>query len=68
MTPLDDKTMGATLTEKEKAQLKSMGKITAEDIVRAEVDDIPPKFRLACQYVVRNQDILVNFTGEPSSA
>lgn len=68
VTPLDDKTMGALLTEKEKAQLKSMGKITADDIRRAEVDDIPPKYRLACQYVVRDQDILVSFTGEPGGA
>ncbi|HMK88370.1 MAG TPA: 2Fe-2S iron-sulfur cluster-binding protein [Methylocystis sp.] len=65
---LTGKTMGSYLTEKEKAQLKSLGKISAEEIRRAEVDDIAPRFRLACQYVVRDQDILVKFTGEPGGA
>jgi ferredoxin len=65
---LSGKTMGSYLTEKEKAQLKSLGKITAEDIRLAEVDDIAPKYRLACQYIVRDQDILVKFSGEPGGA
>jgi ferredoxin len=65
---LTGKTMGSLLTEKEKSQLKSLGKITQEEIRRAEVDDIAPRFRLACQYVVRDQDILVKFTGEPGGA
>jgi ferredoxin len=65
---LTGKTMGSLLTEKEKSQLKSLGKITAEEIRAAEVEDVAPKFRLACQYVVRDQDILVKFTGEPGGA
>ena len=65
---LTGKTMGSLLTEKEKAQLKSLGKITADEIQRAEVEDIAPRFRLACQYVVRDQDILVKFSGEPGGA
>lgn len=65
---LSGKTMGSLLTEKEKAQLKALGKITAEDIRKAEVEDVAPRFRLACQYVVRDQDILVRFTGEPGGA
>jgi ferredoxin len=65
---LTGKTMGSMLTEKEKAQLKSLGKITAEQIHSAEVDDIAPPYRLACQYVVRDQDILVKFSGEPGGA
>ena len=60
--------MGSLLTEKEKAQLKALDKITAEDIRKAEVEDVAPRFRLACQYVVRDQDILVRFTGEPGGA
>lgn len=68
VVPLSSKTMGSMLTEKEKVQLKSMGKITPEEIRAAEVEDIPPKYRLACQYVVRDQDILVKFTGEPGGA
>ncbi|HYA80687.1 MAG TPA: 2Fe-2S iron-sulfur cluster-binding protein [Methylocystis sp.] len=65
---LTGKTMGSLLTEKEKAQLKSLGKITPDEIRKAEVEDIAPRFRLACQYVVRDQDILVKFTGEPGGA
>ncbi len=65
---LSGKTMGSMLTENEKTQLKFLGKITVEDIRKAEVDDVAPKFRLACQYVVRDQDILVKFSGEPGGA
>jgi len=32
------------------------------------VEDVAPKYRLACQYVVRDQDILVKFSGEPGGA
>lgn len=65
---LTGKTMGSLLTENEKSQLKSLGRITPEEIRRAEVEDIAPKFRLACQYVARDEDILVKFTGEPGGA
>ncbi len=65
---LTGKTMGSALTEKEKSLLKSLGKIAAEEIRRAEVDDVAPKFRSACQYIVRDQDILVKFSGAPGGA
>ena len=65
---LTGKTMGSMLTEKEKDQLKGLGKITQDEIVKAEVDDVAPKYRLACQYIVRDQDILVKFTGAPGGA
>ena len=65
---LTGKTMGSMLTDKEKDQLKGLGKITQEEIVKAEVDDVAPKYRLACQYIVRDQDILVKFTGAPGGA
>ncbi len=68
VTPLDNSTMGVALTEKEKALLRSLGKITKQEIARAETDDISPKRRLACQYIVRDQDILVEFTGVPGGA
>lgn len=66
---LTGKTMGSQLTDKEKSQLKSLGKLTNADIAKAETDDIAPKYRLACQYIVRDQDILVKFAGdEPGGA
>ena len=65
---LTGKTMGSQLTNKGKIHLKSLDKITQEEITRAEVHDIAPRYRLACQYVVRDQDILVKFSGEPGGA
>jgi len=53
--------IGTALTEKEKTVLRYAGKITAEQIANAETNDIPPPWRLACQMVVRDEDILVKF-------
>ena len=44
--------------------LKQLGKITKDEIKEAEVNDIPPHYRLACQCFVRNEDILVKFAGD----
>ena len=55
---------GIALTEKEKELLRQLGKITREEIVDAEVNDMPPRYRLACQYFVRDEDILVTFEGD----
>lgn len=49
------------LTEKEKAALKLAGKINKEQIQQAEWNDVPPPWRLAYQYIVRDEDILVRF-------
>ena len=53
--------IGVALTEKEKIALKLAGKITAEQIAAAETNDTPPPYRLACQFIVRNEDTLVKF-------
>src|ERR1035438_10167095 len=50
---------GIALTEKEKEMLRQLGKITREEIENAEVNDMPPRHRLACQCFVRNEDIFV---------
>jgi ferredoxin len=55
------KPMGVMLTDKEKAALKLAGKISPEQIAAAENEDVPPPYRLACQFIVRNEDILVTF-------
>lgn len=55
---------GIALTEKEKEMLRQLGKITREEIMDAEVNDMPPRHRLACQYFVRNEDIFVSFEGD----
>ncbi len=54
------------LTEKEKELLRQFGKITREEIENAEVNDMPPRYRLACQCFVRDEDIVVAFEGDRS--
>lgn len=55
---------GIALTEKEKEMLRQLGKITQQEIMDAEVNDMPPSHRLACQCFVRNEDIEVVFEGD----
>ncbi|MFZ2989278.1 ferredoxin [Ideonella sp.] len=54
-------TYGVALTEKEKTVLRFAGKIAQAQIDDAETKDLPPPWRLACQFIVRNEDILVSF-------
>src|SRR5271166_5190708 len=60
----DNRKYGIALTEKEKELLRQLGKITPQEIYDAEVNDMPPRYRLACQCFVRNEDILVSFVGD----
>lgn len=53
------------LTDKEKLTLSVNGKLNKQVLEEAEVNDMPPPYRLACQYLVQDEDILVEFTGEP---
>lgn len=53
--------MGGTLTEKEKTVLRQIGKISKEAMEKVIVDDLPPPYRLACQMIVRDEDILVEY-------
>jgi ferredoxin len=53
--------MGGPLTEKEKTVLKQLNKVTQEDLERMIVDDLPSEWRLACQMIVRDEDILVEY-------
>jgi ferredoxin len=57
----DRRPLGINLTEKEKGVLKLAGKITSKQIEDAETNDVPPPWRLACQFIVRDEDILVKF-------
>lgn len=61
----DNKPMAIHLTEKEKVTLSQNGKLTKAQLEDAVVSDMPPPFRLACQYIVRHEDVLVEFSGEP---
>jgi ferredoxin len=53
--------MGGPLTEKEKVVLRQLGKVTREESDRMAVDDLPSEWRLACQMIVRDEDILVEY-------
>lgn len=63
VSSIDDKLqrMGGPLTEKEKEVLKANGKITQEEIDKMRLDDLPSTWRLACQMIVRDEDILVEY-------
>ena len=63
VTSIDKKNqrMGGPLTEKEKTVLKQLGKVTAEDLEKMIVDDLPSDWRLACQMIVRDEDIRVEY-------
>lgn len=68
VTPLDDKKMAFHLTEKERAVLLELGKVTKAELDRLDLEDVAPKWRLACQVQVQDQDILVTFSGVPGGA
>lgn len=54
--------MNNPLNEREQKVLKEMGKITQAEIDRMLVDNIAPnEWRLACQMVLRDEDILVEY-------
>jgi hypothetical protein len=53
--------MGYHLTEKEKAVLREIGKLSKAELERLIVDDMPSEWRLACQMIVRDEDILVEY-------
>lgn len=53
--------MSGHLTAKEIAVLKELGKITQKEIDDIAVTDMPATWRLACQFIVRDEDILVEY-------
>jgi ferredoxin len=53
--------MGGPLTEKEKTVLQQLGKLTKAEMEQMIVDDLPSPWRLACQMIVRDEDIRVEY-------
>ncbi|MBS3955379.1 MAG: 2Fe-2S iron-sulfur cluster binding domain-containing protein [Methylomicrobium sp.] len=53
--------MGGPLTDKERIILQQLGKITKEQVETMIVDDFPTEWRLACQMIVRDEDIRVEY-------
>ncbi|MEQ1528116.1 MAG: 2Fe-2S iron-sulfur cluster binding domain-containing protein [Methylococcales bacterium] len=63
VTSIDKKQqrMGGPLTEKEKAVLRQIGKVSKEELEQMIVDDLPSEWRLACQMIVRDEDLRVEY-------
>ncbi|MBQ1783922.1 MAG: 2Fe-2S iron-sulfur cluster binding domain-containing protein [Gammaproteobacteria bacterium] len=62
VTRFESKTpMAGPLTEKEKTVLLGLGKITQAEVEQMAVDDFPTPWRLACQVIARDEDILVEY-------
>lgn len=62
VSSVDRKTrMGGPLTEKEKSVLVQLGKLSKEQAEQMLVDDLPTDWRLACQVIVRDEDIVVAY-------
>ena len=62
VTSVDKKErMGGPLTAKEIAVLRSLGKLSEQDVESMAVTDLPTEWRLACQMIVRDEDIVVNY-------
>lgn len=63
VTSLDEKRqlMGGPLTEKEKTVLRSVGKLSKEEMEQMIVDDLPTHWRLACQLIVRDEDLRIEY-------
>jgi ferredoxin len=53
--------MGVHVTEKEKLTLLTSGKLKKADFEELEVLDLAPRHRLACQYMLLDEDIVVKF-------
>jgi ferredoxin len=54
--------MGGPLTDRETKVLKELGKISQADIDAMIVDDtVHTQWRLACQMILRDQDVLVEY-------
>jgi ferredoxin len=53
--------MGYHLTEKEKSVLLEIGKLTKQEMEQLVVDDMPSEWRLACQFIPRDEDVLVEY-------
>jgi len=52
---------GYHLEEKEKTVLREIGKLSKEDLEKLIVDDLPSEWRLACQFIPRDEDVLVEY-------
>lgn len=53
--------MGVSLTMKEQVKLRELGKLTQDQLDELVTIDRTGEWRLACQFIVRDEDILVEY-------
>lgn len=53
--------MGTHMTEKEKKVLREVGKMSKAELEEVIVNDMPSEWRLACQMILRDEDIRVTY-------
>ena len=56
--------MGYHLEEKEKQVLRELGKISKEQLEQMIVDDLPSEWRLACQFIPRDEEVIVEYEAQ----
>ncbi|MFK4754217.1 MULTISPECIES: 2Fe-2S iron-sulfur cluster-binding protein [Oceanospirillaceae] len=62
VTPLGSKPrMAGPLTDKEVSALTELGKISKDDVDTMRVDDLPTVWRLACQLIARDEELLIEY-------
>lgn len=52
---------GAHLTDKERQTLVDIGKLKRAEIDQTYLDDFPPLHRLACQLILRDEEVLIEY-------
>ena len=52
---------GMHLTDKEKEVLMQIGKLSKAELDELVVNDLPSTWRLACQMIVRDEDVVVEY-------
>ena len=53
--------MGVHMTDKEKTVLREVGKLSKDELGQVVVNDMPSAWRLACQMIVRDEDIRITY-------
>lgn len=53
--------MAGPLTDKERSTLVEIGKLKKAEIEKMDVDDLPSEHRLACQLILRDEEVLIEY-------
>jgi ferredoxin len=59
-----DTPMGIHMEEKEKNMLRELGKVSGDELDELTTNDQPSEWRLACQFIPRDEDIVVEYVAQ----